>query len=322
MEKVKPLLSDGTLWIPGSYSSFSSNYDSLFYFIFWLSVIFTIAIVGVTLYFSFKYKRSESNLVAKKQIVHNNKLEIIWTAIPFVIVMFIFYWGFKDYLYMTVSPENAYEVRVTGKKWFWTYEYPETGVKTVGELVVPVGRPIKLVMSSTDVLHSFYIPNLRVKRDVVPNKYSNLWFDVTQEGIYQIFCTEYCGDQHSNMDSKLIVKSYEDFLDWMEEQKRGASKDVPLDLLGKKLYKEQGCNSCHSLDGSVVVGPSWKGIYGAQRLLADGSEVKVDDNYLRESIVYPAKKIVKGYPNIMASYAGLLSDREINGIIEYIKTLK
>ena len=303
---------------------FSSSYDSLFYFIFWLSLIFTVAIVGVTLYFSFKYKRSSTNEVAAKQVTHNNKLEFLWTFIPFVIVMFIFYWGFKDYLLFTVSPDNAYEIRVTGKKWFWTFEYPEAGVKTVGELYVPVDRPIKLVMSSTDVLHSFYIPNLRVKRDLQPNKYSNLWFDVTKSGVYHVFCTEYCGDQHSNMDAKLIALSSQEFNDWINIQKLGASKDLPLDILGEKLYKEQGCNSCHSIDGSNLVGPTWKNLYNADRpVIIDGVEsvVKADDNYLRESIVYPGKKIVKGYPNVMASYAGLLSDRDINGIIEYIKTL-
>ncbi len=314
------LVSDGSYWLPGSYSTMSGIVDTQFYAVIWLSVIFTVAIVATTLFFSIKYKRTKKNQVASKQVVHNNKLEFIWTFIPLMIVMGIFYWGFKDYLKLTVAPDDVIEIHVTAKKWLWEFEYPETGMKSVNDLVVPVGKAVKLVMTSKDVLHSFYIPNFRIKRDLVPNRYSNLWFEATKIGRFQVFCTEYCGDAHSTMYGNLIVKSMEDYNEWLNSS--GADDDMPLPDLGKKLYKSKGCNACHSIDGSMKIGPTWKNAYGQDRELADGKIVKIDENYIRESIVYPAKKIAKGYQNVMPAYAGLLTDREINAIIEYIKILK
>ena len=150
----------------------------------------------------------------KKQVVHNIKLEIAWTVIPFIIVMIIFYWGFKDYLILSIAPEGAIEIKVTGKKWFWTFEYPDSGIKSINECVVPIGKPVKLIMSSEDVLHSFFVPNFRIKRDIVPNKYSNIWFEATKAGTYQVFCTEYCGDAHSEMLASIIVLSEQDYEEW------------------------------------------------------------------------------------------------------------
>ncbi len=314
------LMKEGSFWLPGSYSTLSDAVDLQFYAVIWLSVIFTVAIVIVTAFFCVKFYRRKGNEIASKQVVHNNRLEFIWTFIPFLIVMGIFYWGFKDYLRLTVAPTDAVEIQVVGKKWFWAFEYPGTGITSVNDLVVPVNTTIKLVMTSEDVLHSFYIPNFRVKRDVLPNRYSNLWFDATKEGRYQVFCTEYCGDGHSAMGANLIVMSQEKYDEW--KKSAGSTDDIPLDELGKKLYTSKGCNACHSIDGSMKIGPSWKGVYGIERELTTGEKVLVDENYIRESIVYPANKIAKGYQNVMPSYAGLLSDREITALIEYIKSLK
>ena len=318
-DNITSLVDYGTTWLPGSYSTLSEIVDVQFNAILWLSVFGTIGITLVTLYFCLKYKRTEKNQVAEKQIDHNLTVEVIWTVIPLIIVMGIFYWGFRDYLRLMVAPEDAMEIRVTGEKWRWYFEYPGTDKRPSDDLVVPVGQAVKLVMSSKDVLHSFFIPNFRVKRDVQPNRYSHLWFEATKLGTFQIFCTEYCGAQHSNMDAKLIVMSRSDFEDWKEA---GEDTETPLPILGKRLYKSKACNACHSIDGSRVIGPTWKNAYGAMRELESGESVLIDDNYLRESIVYPANKIAKGYPNVMNSYAGLLSDREINALIEYIKTLK
>ena len=318
--KNESLVEKGSLYLPGSYSTVSQNVDNLFYFTFLISIFIATLMFIVTVYFLFKYKKTKDNPKAKIQLTHNNVLEVTWTVIPLIIVMIIFYWGFIDYLKLVVSPDDALEIRVTGKKWYWEFYYPDSGAESTEDLYVPVGQPVKLVMSSVDVLHSFFIPNFRVKKDVQPNRYSNVWFEATKEGRFQIFCTEYCGDGHSSMLANLHVLSKSEYKDKMEELSMG--DDLPLDLLGEKLYKKQGCFSCHSIDGSDLVGPTWLGLYGAERQFEDGTTVIADDNYLRESIVYPAKKIVSGYPNVMNSYAGLLDDRELNALIEYIKTLK
>ena len=321
MENVnESLVDNGSFYLPGSYSTYSDNVDVLFYVIFFLSVFIAALMFAATLIFLFKYRKRKDNMFAKKQLVHSNLLEFTWTFIPFVIVMIIFYWGFKDYLELTVAPEDAIEIRVTGVKWYWSFAYPEEGAESTGELYVPVNQPVKLVMSSKDVLHSFFIPNFRIKRDVLPNRYSNLWFEATKEGSFQIFCTEYCGDSHSNMLANLHVVSQAEYKEKMEELAMG--DDLPLDKLGEKLYKKAGCFSCHSIDGSAMVGPSWYQLYGAPRRQSDGSMGIADDNYIRESIVYPQRVIVDGYPNVMNSYAGILDDNELNALIEYIKTLK
>ena len=319
-EQNVSLMNDGGFWFPGSYSTLSDLVDVQYNAVLILSILFTIAIVFITLLFAVKYKKSKKNQVALSQVVHNDKLEIMWTFIPFLIVMAIFYWGFKDYLKLTVSPDNALEIQVVGKKWFWTFEYSEDGIKSINDLVVPVNEPVKLIMSSDDVLHSFFIPNFRIKRDLVPNRYSNIWFEANKTGNYLALCTEYCGDAHSNMYANVKVVTRAEFEEWKTSS--NSSDDLPLPELGKKLFKSKGCNACHSIDGSMKIGPSWKGAYGVERQLDTSEKVVIDENYLRESIVYPAKKIAKGYQNVMPSYAGLLTDREISGIIEYIKTLK
>lgn len=190
----------------------------------------------------------------------------------------------------------------------------------MNEVVVPVNTPIKFLMTADDVLHSMFIPNMRVKKDIIPNHYTRLWFEATRTGTFQMFCTEYCGDGHSNMLATLTVLSHSEYQSWL--QSSGGDEDLPLRELGQKLYTSKACNTCHSLDGSVKTGPSWKGIFSADRALGDGSSVKIDENYIRESIVNPQAKVVKGFAPVMPTYKGLLSDREINGLIEYIKTLK
>mgnify|MGYP000111694276 CR=1 FL=1 len=319
-DKVESLVNNGSFWLPGSYSTVSDNVDYLFNGIFWMSLIGTIAIVLVTLYFTIKYLRKSKEDKAQKQVKDNHTLEAIWTVIPFFVLMFIFYLGFKGFLQISVAPEDTVEYRVSAKKWVWVFENPSTGAKTINELVVPINTPIKLVMSSEDVLHSFFIPNFRVKKDVLPNRYTNIWFEATKAGTFQIFCTEFCGDGHSDMLATITVleeDAYDEYL-----KKANNTDDVPLLDLGKKMYTAKGCNACHSLDGSAQIGPSWFDMYGSSRELSSGESVTYDDNYIRESIVYPANKVVKGYQNVMPSYSGLLTDREINAVIEYIKTLK
>lgn len=318
--ETQSLVSKGTFLLPESASTLSSNVDSLFYFLFWGSVIIFVGMVIVGAWFAYKYKRTATNQKAEEHMIHNTALEVSWTVIPLIIVMIIFAWGYKDYLRLTVVPPDAKEIRVTGKKWLWEFEYAKDGIKLLNEVVVPVNTPIRLVMTSEDVIHSFFVPNFRIKRDVLPNRYTRIWFEATEVGDYQIFCTEYCGDGHSNMLASLRVVSESQYVEWLASG--NSNDDLPLDELGKKLYTSKACNTCHSTDGSNMTGPSWKGLYGSSRSLADGSKVTADDNYIRESIVNPAAKVVGGYPPVMPTYAGLLSDRDIAGLIEFIKGVK
>ena len=314
---TESLVNSGGLLYPEAISELAARTDALFYFILWASGIILLGLILVTAYFFIV-----NALGKQKKIPHVTDhfgFEFAWTAIPIVLVFIVFYWGYKDFIELRVPPEDAIVVQVQGWKWAWGFEYPN-GVTSMGEFVVPVDTPVKLVMSSKDVIHSFYLPNLRTKRDVMPNRYSTLWFKAEKTGNFQVFCTEYCGDSHSTMLATLRVVSREKYDNWLANG--GSDRELPLDQLGENVYKKASCFSCHSLDGSAVIGPSWKGIYGETQNFTDGTTATVDENYLRESIVNPQKKIVEGYAPVMPSYSGLLSDREITGIIEYIKTLK
>jgi cytochrome c oxidase subunit II len=319
MDTIKSLLQSGTLYLPESISNTSKQFDALFYVIFFLSLVFFIGLIALSVYFIVEGKRGPKRQKATKQIIHNVKLEAIWTIIPTIIVMIIFVWGFKEYLRTRVVPNNAIEIYVSGKKWFWEFTYPN-GKKTIDELVVPLGQPIKLIMSSTDVLHSFFIPNLRTKKDVIPNRYTVLWFQVDKPGKYHVFCTEYCGDGHSVMNATLEALDIDGYMAFLK--KKDFKKDAPLNEIGKQLYSKKGCNACHSVDGTKMIGPTWKGLYNKNRAFTDGSSTTVNETYLKESILTPQKKIVTGYQPVMPSYQGLLEDIEINAIIEYIKELK
>ena len=310
-------------WKPIQASSHASAVDALFNFILYLCIFFFILIIGAMVYFIVKYRRKGDGPERTSPIKGNHTLEIIWSVIPGILLLVIFAWGFKDWLAIAVVPANAMEVRVTGQKWNWTFTYPKEGIVS-SDLVVPAGQPVKLVMTSKDVLHSFYIPDFRIKRDVVPGKYSVLWFEPAEEATHQIYCTEYCGTEHSNMLSKVKVMSSAKYEEWIANGgEEGGAAGVPLAEKGKRLYEQRGCVACHSIDGSRKVGPSWKASFGTDRKFADGSALaSVDENYIRESILVPNAKVVAGYAGVMPSYQGQLNDKQLESIIEYIKTLK
>ena len=310
-------------WKPIQASAHASAVDTLFNFIMYLCFFFFVLIVGAMVYFIVKYRRKGNGPERTSPIKGNHTLEIVWSVIPGILLVLIFAWGFKDWLAIAVVPANAMEVRVSGQKWNWTFTYPKEGIVSA-DLVVPAGQPVKLVMTSKDVLHSFYIPDFRIKRDVVPGKYSVLWFEPSEEATHQIYCTEYCGTEHSNMLSKVKVVSSAKYEEWLAN---GGDEDggipVPLADKGKKLYEQRGCVACHSIDGTNKVGPTWKGLYGSARKFTDGSALAAaDENYIRESILVPNAKIVAGYAGVMPSYQGQLNDKQLESIIEYIKTLK
>lgn len=222
---------------------------------------------------------------------------------------------------MAVPPKDAIEIKVTGQRWLWTFDYPD-GQTSAGELVVPADRPVKLLMSSTDVIHSFYVPAFRLKKDVLPNRYTVLWFEAAGVGNYELYCAEYCGQGHSQMLGNVRVLSEREFQDWLEKGEQETTGGQAPVQLGEKLYKSRACYTCHTTDGADKVGPSFKGVFGHQVTFSDGKTLIVDENYLRESILNPHAKVVKGFQPVMPTYQGVLKDREVDALIAYIKSLE
>lgn len=306
----------GDFWLPEAASSIAAEVDSLFIFVTVVSLIFLVGVTGAMLYFVYKYRRKHPG-ERPAPVEESRALEISWIVIPTILVLLVFNWGFKSYVKMNVTPSGAYEIQARAQQWNFLFEYPN-GV-TTDTLVVPRGKKIKMKMSSTDVLHGFYIPAFRVKYDILPNRYTSVWFEATERGEYDLFCTEYCGRDHSEMNKIVRVVSQRDFQEWLK--KAATPKDIPLPKLGEQLYTQRGCQSCHSLDGSQKVGPSFQGLYGMENhQMTDGSTVTVDENYLRESILKPEAKIVQGYNNLMPGAYSDLSERQLSALIEFIKT--
>jgi cytochrome c oxidase subunit 2 len=309
----------GTLLMPPGNSTVASDVDGLFYFILYASIAFFAIVIGATILFIMKYRRKgETSLTSS--IAHSTPLEIAWTLIPTILIVIVFLWGFKGFLKLNVVPANAIEIKTTGQKWFWSFDYPG-GANSVNELVVPVGRPVKLLMSSKDVIHSFYVPNFRTKMDVLPNRYSITWFEATDIGEYDLFCTEFCGKGHSEMIGKVKVVSKEDFEAYLEAGS-GPAAGESLEEYGKRLFVSKACITCHSVDGTKNTGPTFAGLFGRSEKMADGEMITVDENYMRESILNPGAKVVDGYQNVMPTFQGILKDQDIDALILYIKSLE
>jgi cytochrome c oxidase subunit II len=308
----------GTFWLPPSVSTVSGEVDGLFMFMMWMSVFFFFMIVAGTLVFITKWRRRSGDVERLDTgPSHNSFLEAMWIIVPTLLVLVIFVWGFRTYMRMSVIPANAMEVKVTAQKWFWSFAYPEGG-NTVNELVVPVDTPVKLLMSSQDVIHSFFVPAFRVKRDVLPNRYQLAWFEATAVGEYDLYCTEYCGTKHSEMIGKVRVLGDREFKEWQDEA-AFSGEGMSMADYGAKLYVSKACITCHTTDGSPANGPTWQGVWGTSEQLTDGTSVTVDENYVRKSILNPKAQIVAGYQPVMPTYQGLLNDREIDALVAYIK---
>ncbi|GIU79761.1 MAG: cytochrome c oxidase subunit 2 [Bryobacteraceae bacterium] len=305
--------------LPRGGATHAGEMDGLFMFITWLTVFFFFFNGGLIFYAVRRWRRRSDKEVTP-HITHDTRLELIWSLIPLGVVMLIFLWGFQGYVKAWVAPNDSMEIIVTGKKWVWEFEYPD-GTRTLNDLHVPVNQPVKLVMTSEDVIHSFYIPEFRLKRDAIPGRYTELWFTATEPGVYQVYCTEYCGKGHSDMLARIFVdtpEQYETFLREGDEQVR----KMPLKELGRLVWENKGCATCHSIDGTRGQGPSWKGIWGQKHRGTDGKEYLVDAEYIRQSILMPQAMVVQGYEPIMPTYQGLLREREILGLIEFIKELQ
>lgn len=313
----KILVQSALSLLPERMSTFAHHTDELFEFILALCVIFFIAIVGTMILFVIKYRRRSERDVTPV-IKGNHTLEIIWSVIPGLLFVVIFAWGFIGWAQLNVVPPDALNIRVTGAKWNWSFTYPD-GI-TSGELVVPANKPIKLTMSSKDVIHSFYVPDFRIKRDVIPGRYTVIWFETLGPADHYVLCTEYCGTAHSQMMAKVRVVPQQEYDEWISSG-GGMGDNVPLAQLGSLLFQQRGCVACHSIDGSRLVGPTLKDAYGHEVELSDGTKVVADENYLRSSILNPAGQVVKGYDPVMPSFQGQLNDKQIEALIEYIKSL-
>jgi cytochrome c oxidase subunit 2 len=308
------------LAMPESASTNSASVDPVYDFITWLCIFFFVLIVVVMGIFMVKYRRVEGRS-AEVTATHNTPLELTWTIVPLILVIAIFYVGMKGYIDLRHPPENSYVVRVSAAKWTWTFSH-DNGATMPSELLVPVNEPVKLVMTSQDLLHSLFIPAFRVKQDVVPGRFTYLWFEATKIGVYDLYCTEYCGTQHSMMIAKVHVVSREDF-DRRIIDAANWIKPVPEDLLhvaGLKLYML--CKSCHSLDGKDGIGPSFQethSLWGKSRVLRDGTNVTVDENYILNSIRNPQGQIIANKTGAMPLMP--LKDKEVQAMIQFIRRL-
>jgi cytochrome c oxidase subunit II len=318
---------------PEQASTFAGPIDLLYFVLVGLSLLFAGVLPFIILWLIVRYHRSQK--VDRSNPVNSSlALELTWTIIPLVLALGVFFWGAFLYVQMRTPPAQTLDIYVIGKQWMWHTQHPN-GKRENNELHVPVGRPVRLIMTSQDVIHSFYIPDFRVKQDVLPGRYTTLWFEATQPGDYFLFCAEYCGTEHSRMVGRVVAMSLADYEAWLTTQgpvilpdgsidtgQPVISVDLgdPMAAAGQQLFASLGCAGCHRDDGGGV-GPSLVGLYNSENNFADGTSAVADENYLRESILNPNAKIVAGYPAVMPSYEGQITEDQLNQLIAYIKSL-
>ncbi len=310
-------------FLPEQASTFAADVDWIHNWITDLSVFFTVAIFGAAVYYAIRYRQKGDKPHPTPAITGDHRLEVIWTVVPTIIIIFIAAEGYLGYKHMRTPPKDTLDINVTAKKWDWTFEY-SNGKKLTDEFVVPVDRPVKIILQSRDVLHSFFIPEMRVKKDAVPGMYTWLWFQPIKTGNYRVFCTEYCGDDHSGMMAQLKVVSRAEYDRWINDRSEEMLKaSMTPSKLGRKLYQEKNCNTCHNLTDVRLIGPGFKGLWGKNEALENGETILVDENYIKTSLLNPDQHVVKGYgpKSVMPSQQGLLSDDEISAFIAFIKDL-
>lgn len=299
---------------PEAASSVAGDVDALYFFALAVSAFFSLLIAVFIFIFFVQYRRRHSAEVG--DVIHGSMLlEIVWSVIPLVITMVLFGWGAKVYFTTQTPPSDAVEYFGTGKQWMWKIQHPE-GHREINRLHVPVGQPIKLTLTSEDVIHSFYIPAFRVKNDVLPGRYTTVWFEATKTGTYHLFCAEYCGTEHARMVGSVTVMEPDAYQAWLDEE---APETAPV-AAGAALFEQYVCHSCHGETASER-GPTLDGIFGHPAQLTDGRTVVRDGNYLRESILRPAAKVVAGYGATMPPYQGQISETGVLQLIAYIKSL-
>jgi len=299
------------LW-PDQASSIAGQVDALYIYLVLVSAVMTLLIFVAVAVLAIKYRRRPG--IAPHPIEGSPILETAWSVIPFGVMITFFIWGAVIFFRERTPPTNATEVYVVAKQWMWKLEHME-GQREINELHVPVGQNVKLIMTSQDVIHSFFIPAFRLKQDVVPGRYSTLWFKATTPGTYHLFCAEYCGTSHSGMIGNVVVMEPQDYTQWM-----AGGPSAPLPEAGKQLFASLGCATCHRFDVQGR-GPNLQGVFGKPVLLEDGRTVIADENYVRESILNPTAKIVSGLKPVMPTFQGLVSDEQLNALVAYVKSL-
>jgi len=302
----------------GRLISTSEAIDPVFIFIFGVCLVFFLGIAVTMAIFVYRYHRSRAPQPTS-QAATNIWLEVVWTALPTLLVLAMFWYGWKEYLVLRTVPEGAMAVTATARMWSWSFSY--AGGKTSSKLVVPVGTPVNVDLVATDVIHGFFIPAFRVKRDMVPGMKNHAWFVADQPGSYDLFCSQYCGTGHAAMITTVEALPQEEFAEWLQEGKTGGAA-TRID--GKKLAQEKGCLGCHSLDGSVGVGPTFKGIMGRQEVVVTGGKersITVDEEYLRRAILDPNADLAKGFQPIMPAFKEL-SPEEMEALVEYLEEVK
>ena len=299
-------------FFPESASSMAKHVDALYFFILANVIFFTILVAVLVVYFSIRYRRSAHPVAAD---IHGSMiLEVGWTVIPLGIAMVMFAWGAIVYFMAFRPPQNAREVYVVGKQWMWKFQHPE-GVREINELHVPMNRDVRVIMTSQDVIHNLGLPDFRVKGDVVPGRYTSVWFRATKPGRYKIFCDQYCGTLHSGMIGEVIVMEPAQFQTWLSGGGEGSMAQQ-----GERLFQQLGCNTCHRED-SLARGPSLVGLFGKPIKLADGRNLIADETYIRESILNSQAKIVAGFQGIMPVFSGQISEEGVLQLIRYIQEL-
>jgi cytochrome c oxidase subunit 2 len=301
------------LW-PEAASALAVEVDYLYIYLTVVSVVMSVLIFGTIFVFAIKYRRRGDEMPLP---IHGSlRLEIGWSIIPFLVMLTFFWWGAKIFFYNAVPPPNAMDVYVVGKQWMWKLQYPG-GQREINELHAPIGRPVKLTLASEDVIHSFFIPALRIKHDVVPGHYDTMWFTANKPGRYHIFCAEYCGTEHSGMVGWVTIMEPADYQAWLA----GGGSSGTMAQQGERLFEQLGCSGCHLLERQGR-GPNLRGLYGSRVQLTNGQSVQADDAYIRESILNPNAKTVTGYrTDVMPSFQGQISEEGILQLIVYIKSL-
>ena len=303
-------------WFPEQATTFAGEVDYLYMAIFWISLVFFVAIVAVMVYFCIKYRRKGGVIAPEPRSSHNTAIEILWSVLPSILLVWMFYVGAESYFTMRIPKENAEEIQVVAQKYNWLFTYPDGD--TSPELHLVLDRPVKLVMQSPDVLHSLYVPAFRQKMDIVPGRYTYAYLEPNKVGEYRLSCNEYCGTGHSKMRTMAKVHA-------TEAERKNTTIWLDSNHLdwenGQRIYQIQ-CSGCHKIDGQAATGPALNLIWGTNETLEGGAQVKVDDNYVLESIWEPNKRIVSGYAPKMNSFKGILSQKQVSYVIAYLKKLK
>jgi cytochrome c oxidase subunit II len=301
--------------VPDSASTLSWKVDALYFYLSGVTLFFSLLISAVLIFFVIRYRRRTPYEIPRP-IAGSHKLETLWTIIPFVIAMTMFGWGAQVYFQQYKPPANAIEVYVVGKQWMWKLQHA-TGQREINQLHIPVGRKIKLIMTSEDVIHDFFVPAFRTKMDVVPGKYTTMWFEATTPGTYHLFCAEYCGMNHSGMTGSIVVMEPREFDNWLSGN---AASGTPASQ-GQQLFQSLGCASCHGQNGEGGRGPTLAGVFGKKTQLQTGESVTVDEGYVRESILNPQAKLVAGFGAIMPTFQGQVREDQLMQLVAFIKSL-